>query len=242
MEDDQLIRYALLLALVLGVLCCEGIYFYSRPFQDAIISHLTFGIINRYSKLEKYLSFHNKFSSLSENYNKIKYNTAHLNECPAIDVYKSIDKQGFYGYDTSTRVGRVKVDKNSGWKSFDKPANSVKSINSIKFRVGQVVKHKKFGYKGVIVAWDESCKATTMWRMAMHAADAERALNTPHYAVLVDVRNRPQEQQTYVAEWNLMNDFGEVKHSKVQDYFDRFEGRVNRYIMRPALKALYLED
>jgi len=230
MEDEQILRYVMLLALILGVLCCEALYFYSRPVQDAIISHLTFGIVNRYSKLENFFSF--QFSSkLSDNYNKVKYNTANLNECPAVDVYKSIDKQGLYGYDTRMRVPRVIPD-----------SENTNNYKFIKFRVGQVVKHKKYGYRGVIVGWDDTCRATTMWRMAMHAKNHERALNAPHYSVLVDVRNRPQEQQTYVAEWNLMADLNEIKHSKVGDYFDRYDARVNRYIMRPGLKALYLED
>merc|ERR1712178_89766 len=216
--------YILIIGLIIGLLVCEGIYFYSRPLQDAIISHLTFGIINRYSKLEKYFSIHNKFSAFQDNYHKIKYNTANLNECPAIEVYKSIDKNGLYGYGTDIRVPRKIAGSN------------------IKFRVGQVVRHKKYGYRGVIVGWDDTCKATTMWRMAMHAEDHQRALNTPHYSVLVDVRNRPQEQQTYVAEWNLVGDLDEVRHSKVGDYFDRYDTRVNRHIMRPGLKALYLED
>lgn len=36
----------------------------------------------------------------------------------------------------------------------------------IKYRVGQVVKHRKYGYRGIIVGWDRQAKAITS--LAMH--------------------------------------------------------------------------
>jgi hemimethylated DNA binding protein len=31
----------------------------------------------------------------------------------------------------------------------------------VKYRIGQVVKHKRWGYRGVIVGWDEFAKVST---------------------------------------------------------------------------------
>jgi len=218
-QPDNLQRRLILLVLLLGLLAIsEAFYFATHSPLDALISHFTFGIINRYSKCPS-LSLNP--TSMKSNYLQVKYNVDQLNECPAKEVYQSYDRKGQYGFGTQPRVPRNK---------------------KLRFRVGNVVKHRKYGYRGVIVGYDESCKASHMWRMAMHKEDAARALDTPHYAVLVDTRNRPHEQQTYVAEWNLAHDMHTVKHSKVLDYYDRYDSGANRYVMRPALKHLYLED
>lgn len=37
----------------------------------------------------------------------------------------------------------------------------------MKFRVGQVVKHKNRGFRGVIVGWDETVKAPLNWQWHM---------------------------------------------------------------------------
>ena len=38
----------------------------------------------------------------------------------------------------------------------------------ISFRVGQVVKHKRWGYRGVIIGWDERARAPENWLREMH--------------------------------------------------------------------------
>ena len=35
------------------------------------------------------------------------------------------------------------------------------------FRVGQVIKHKRYGYKGVISGWDPVCAASPQWQYMM---------------------------------------------------------------------------
>jgi len=213
-------RRIVVATLLIGLLILsECIYFSTRPPLDVLVSHFTFGMINRFSKVARVFNFSPSF--LKRNYVQIKYRTDKFNECPAPEVYRTFDTQGRYGYSTTPRVPRPQ---------------------SVRFRVGQIVKHQKYGYRGVVIGYDANCKATDMWRIAMHQQNAERAQNTPHYAVLVDTRNRPQEQQTYVAEWNLKPDFSEVRHSRVGDFFDRFDKNTNRYVMRPALKQIYLED
>ena len=52
----------------------------------------------------------------------------------------------------------------------------------VKFRVGQVLKHKKFGYRGVIVGWDETTKAPEFWINQMHGKTNPKWRDQPNYS------------------------------------------------------------
>ena len=47
---------------------------------------------------------------------------------------------------------------------------------SVRFRVGQVVKHKLVGYRGVIVGWDATCKAPKSWIKDNHEDNTVRTV------------------------------------------------------------------
>ena len=89
-------------------------------------------------------------------------------ESPALEVMKFRETQHFFGQSTVVRD--------------PKPPH-------VSFRVGQVVKHKKWGYRGVIIAWDETAKAPAEWLREMHKENKEWK-NQPNYSVLVDTRDR----------------------------------------------------
>merc|ERR1719436_2027717 len=72
-----------------------------------------------------------------------------LGECPAVEVFKFRDKDGFFGQSPEPRDAR--------------PPH-------VQFRVGQVVKHKRWGYRGVIIGWDETARAPASWIEEMHKA------------------------------------------------------------------------
>lgn len=57
-------------------------------------------------------------------------------ECAAKEVMLFNEPNGYFAGSSEPRVDR----------------------KDIKFRVGQVIKHKKFGYKGVIIGWDYRTK------------------------------------------------------------------------------------
>ena len=61
----------------------------------------------------------------------------------------------------------------------------------------QVVKHKKWGYHGVIMGWDNKARAPDEWLKEMHGENTHWR-DQPNYAVLVDTRDRPAPQMTYV--------------------------------------------
>jgi len=98
----------------------------------------------------------------------------------------------------------------------------------------------RWGYRGVIIGWDEEARAPERWLREMHKKEPEWR-NQPNYAVLVDTRDRPAPQITYVPQENLET----VKHTKilhpsVEDYFESFDG--SQYLPRPWLRTIYRRD
>jgi len=87
------------------------------------------------------------------------------------------------------------------------------------FSVGQVVHHRKFGYRGVIVDVDPEYRGSEEWYRIMARSQPPR--DKPWYHVLVhDATHR-----TYVAERHLESDpsGGQVNHPELGAFFDTFE-------------------
>ncbi len=90
-----------------------------------------------------------------------------------------------------------------------------------KFAVGDVIRHQRYGYRGVIVGFDESCQADDGW---YHSNQTQPARDQPWYHVLVD----GADHMTYVAESNLLPDGSDepVVHPLLGRFFGgRFQGR-----------------
>jgi heat shock protein HspQ len=87
------------------------------------------------------------------------------------------------------------------------------------FFVGQLVHHKKFDYRGVIIDVDAQFSGTETWyqQVALSRPPKDR----PWYHVLVHNSN----QLTYVAERHLEPDQSKapVNHPAIDMYFDGFE-------------------
>ncbi|MDX1422369.1 MAG: heat shock protein HspQ [Kiloniellales bacterium] len=96
------------------------------------------------------------------------------------------------------------------------------SGQAAKFRVGQVIHHKRFDYRGVIVDVDATFQGTEAWYEAM--ARSRPPKDEPWYHVLV---HRAQHM-TYVAERNLEPDeSGEpIDHPVLDQFFDELRGGV----------------
>jgi heat shock protein HspQ len=106
---------------------------------------------------------------------------------------------------------------------------SVIDINTGKARlnysVGQLIRHNKLGYRGVIVRCDHEYCGTEEWYDAV--AGSHPPKNQPWYEVLVD----GSDSVTYVAERNLEEDAHvyAVEHPLVDHFFSRFvQGRYFR--------------
>lgn len=140
-------------------------------------------------------------------------------ESPAFEVLKFREKDGYFANSAEIRNPKPPF---------------------VKYRVGQVVKHKLWGYHGVIIGWDEVAKAPEDWLKQMHG-DKAGWRTQPNYSVLVDTRDRSVPQVTYVPQENLVV-VKQVKiiHPNTEEFFENFDG--SQYLPRPWLKGLYPRD
>lgn len=74
----------------------------------------------------------------------------------------------------------------------------------VRFTVGTVIVHKRYGYLGLIYGWDETCQMPDEWIARMGVDNLQRGTNQPFYNTLVHTEDRPGEQTTYVAEDNII--------------------------------------
>ena len=97
--------------------------------------------------------------------------------------------------------------------------------SSVRFSVGQLIHHRRFDYRGVIVDVDSVFSLDDDWYEQM--ATSRPPKDQPWYHVLVDGSG----QMTYVAERNLEPDAsGEpISHPLLEHFFDSFrDGRYAR--------------
>lgn len=85
-----------------------------------------------------------------------------------------------------------------------------------RFRVGQMIHHKRFDYRGVIVDVDATFEGTDEWYEAM--ARSRPPKDQPWYHVLVD----GAAHMTYVTEQNLEPDLSgqPIAHPALDHFFD----------------------
>lgn len=91
------------------------------------------------------------------------------------------------------------------------------------FRLGQKVRHKIFGYWGVICGMDPVCCESSAWMETANVASLSNGSNQPFYQVLVDVHEDPDLLVAYVPEENLLApekpDLGRFDHPYVSFLF-----------------------
>ena len=89
------------------------------------------------------------------------------------------------------------------------------NLYHLKFHIGQIVDHKKFGYRGVVFDVDAQFNGSEEWYQTM--AKSRPPKDAPWYHVLVD----GAEHTTYVAERHLQKseDISPVNHPLLSMYF-----------------------
>ena len=97
--------------------------------------------------------------------------------------------------------------------------------DSPKFDAGDVIFHKKYGYRGVVVNFDINCQAPDAWYQS-NQSQPDR--NQPWYHILVD----GNQQVTYVAQSNLVYDQLEkpVIHPMLNLFFSGHDEEKNKYL------------
>ena len=93
-------------------------------------------------------------------------------------------------------------------------------MSEAKFSVGQIIRHNKFDYRGVVFDVDAVFSLSDEWYEQV--ARSRPPKDRPWYHVLVD----RSHVQTYVAERHLEpDDSGEpIEHPLVDTFFARLEG------------------
>ncbi|EFN56754.1 hypothetical protein CHLNCDRAFT_144212 [Chlorella variabilis] len=74
---------------------------------------------------------------------------------------------------------------------------------AVSFVVGQVIRHRRYQYRGVIIGWDPECRASEEWVQQMGVDRLPGGRRQPFYHVLPDPEDRPGQAQTYVAQENV---------------------------------------
>lgn len=98
------------------------------------------------------------------------------------------------------------------------------TINSASFNIGQIIHHRNFNYRGVIVDVDPQFQGTDEWYE--ENANSHPPKDAPWYHVLVDDENIV----TYVAEKNLEEDEEglPIEHPMVREIFSDYDqGKYN---------------
>ena len=95
---------------------------------------------------------------------------------------------------------------------------TVTNITKVKFSVGELVHHRLFDYRGVIVDVDRNFQATEEWYETV--AKSRPPKNRPWYHVLV----HGGKHSTYVAEQNLETDdiVEPINHPMLEHFFSEF--------------------
>ncbi len=74
-------------------------------------------------------------------------------------------------------------------------------VSGFSFEVGQLVRHKRYGYRGVVAACDRSCRAGDTW---FFSNQTQPSRSQPWYHIVV----HGAKHTTYVAEENIREDKG----------------------------------
>jgi hemimethylated DNA binding protein len=108
-----------------------------------------------------------------------------------------------------------------------------------------IFRHKRWGFRGVIVDWHASCPAEEPW--PTRHGPFEDGLTQPFYRTLVCTRDRPNPFMTLAAAENLLavrDDSADalrpVEHPMLDKLFDGFRG--GRHIIAPSNWDAYSED
>ncbi|KAL9091326.1 MAG: hypothetical protein Q9165_004960 [Trypethelium subeluteriae] len=100
--------------------------------------------------------------------------------------------------------------------------------SNVKYRVGQKFEHRRYHYEGVIIGWDDRCRASEAWMRQMDIDRLSQGRHQSFYNVLVaDKSNR------YVAEENISISTHEPSEAMMRlagKYFKRWDQQTGAFI------------
>lgn len=92
--------------------------------------------------------------------------------------------------------------------------------STARFYLGQIVEHRRFGYRGLVFGVDPDFQLSQAWYQ--NVARSRPPKDQPWYHVLVDGAGH----STYVAERHLAAsaDSSQISHPQLGQYFNRYDG------------------
>lgn len=125
---------------------------------------------------------------------------------------------------------------------FKKRFMELSATPRVLYRVGDVVIHRRYGYRGVVYGHDPQCSAPKDWQDAMKIGLLPGGHDQPFYHVLVDMRDRPGGMSTYVAQENLVLQkcARPVLHPWLPKFFRGFQD--GTYVPGSKLRQVYPND
>lgn len=134
---------------------------------------------------------------------------------------------------------RVSVITAADWRPKEQSKPS-----AVRLDIGQIFRHKRHGFRGVVADWFEKCPAPDEWVEAY--GPFERGTDQPFYHTLVDTRDRPVPLFALAAEENLIPLFGEkelpIQHPMMERFFTESFDKSGRHQMREELKDKFPDD
>ena len=111
----------------------------------------------------------------------------------------------------------------AGREAETRQARPMDKFRSAKFRIGEVVRHRFFPFRGVIFDVDPVFDNTEEWWQAI-PAEIRPAKDQPFYHLLAE--NAESEYIAYVSEQNLVPDESNepLRHPQIAEFFDQSEG------------------
>lgn len=108
----------------------------------------------------------------------------------------------------------------------------ISRVRSAKFRIGAVVRHRKFPFRGVIFDVDPVFSNTEAWWESIPAEVRPRR-DQPFYHLFAE--NDQSTYTAYVSEENLREDTtGQpIRHAEVKTHFNDFDPALNAFLPKP---------
>lgn len=107
-------------------------------------------------------------------------------------------------------------------------------MREARFGLGDVVRHRLFPFRGVVVDVDPEFSNSEEWYEAI-PEDIRPAKDQPFYHLLAE--NEDSYYGAYVSEQNLLPDAenGPVGHPQIAECFEPFNG--TRYMLKPGVET-----
>lgn len=121
----------------------------------------------------------------------------------------------------------------------------------IRHRVGQIFRHRKFNYWGVIVGYDEICQQSSTWKQKNGVKKLRRGAEQPFYRTVFIEKDDEQDVEHqvrcgYAPQENIIIDHAftldDVTHPTLQQMFPAINPEIGCFEVGEDLSQLYPDD